>query len=1211
MTDRPQPPAESVLEQLGWLQRLARSLVRDGHEAEDLAQETMLAAIRRPPDRERGVRGFLATVARNRAKSGRTRESRRVQRERRAFVPESTAEPLDLLERAELQQALVNAVMELAEPYREVLLLRFFEGHSPQQIAERRGTSAATTRSQIKRGLDLLRARLDQRFGDEKSWRTGLLALLQCPPASWVAASGTGVAGSAATAANATTVSAVNTATIQTSSLAAGLAWGGIIMSLKTVGVAVITVTLVGVGTWFALKDPAPDTARKTANDTVASERIGSETEDRESAAETTTAQPTSDLKVSSESSGNPTGITEAGPGSLRGTIRDADGSPIEGIVVHAYSTPPELKNLELPMGIQLGGLIGGAVGVPDIDSKKQRAESQADGSFAIEGLEPGIYSAIARGQSFLQQSISEIEVSETQPGVAEFTLEPGLSIEGIVFDPNGSPVAGAVVTAGSGMIAFGGEDGAAFSMVVNIAAPGESSVGGVANAKTTTDENGIFRLEGLKPGNQQLVARHESWAESSSLQVAAGSRAVELQLRIGGQLVGTVVGPDGKPLSGVPVFTSSNSIEATGSARADSDAQGRFVLKHVRPGPVRLRAMAEGLPETQSERFRVEDGGLVEDIVLQFEAAWTLSGVILDADGEPLAGASVERSTGSVFPDISAFSGAMATTRARRVMTDADGRFEMNDLAPESALLLTVRHDAHLDEQLEFSLSSETTTLDPIQLRRGGVVTGTITDAATGEVIPDARVQVLQHQEDTSESFMMFDMAGLGGGANKSVKSNGKGIYEIRNVEPGDYKIRVKKSGYAAFLGDPFTIGEGQVFTVNGELGGGAAITGSVVGAGSFPIAGAKIRAMSFQPEFTQTQAVTDENGKFSLEGLDAEATYQVSVSAKGWSPKDESGVATGSTLHFQLEEPGGVAGVVTDLATGLPVETFSVKAKRSGGRGRSHIGFSAMDFGQGSKFQSPSGEFELASLAPGRYRLVVRAEGFVRSESDEIVVRSGQVTEAAIALDLGGAVDGYVRDSSGNPIAGVVVQRAKGGADGMIEGVSIAMDSGGGAVSASFGGSNEARARTDENGYFLLSSLPVGEIDLKVSHKGYRDQEVEAVEIERSLTRRIEPVVLDRGATVRGTVRGTDGAPVSRGAVTIQRLEEKWGQAPKFVMLDEGKFEQGGLEPGKYRVTAQNFGDGGGITMSTGGAEEEGGHTRVITLSGEDERTVNLQFE
>src|SRR5262245_25181628 len=50
MTRRAQSPSmEELLEHGDWVWRLARSLVRSDHDADDIVQETWVAALRRPP----------------------------------------------------------------------------------------------------------------------------------------------------------------------------------------------------------------------------------------------------------------------------------------------------------------------------------------------------------------------------------------------------------------------------------------------------------------------------------------------------------------------------------------------------------------------------------------------------------------------------------------------------------------------------------------------------------------------------------------------------------------------------------------------------------------------------------------------------------------------------------------------------------------------------------------------------------------------------------------------------------------------------------------------------------------------------------------------------------------------------------------------------------------------------------------------------------
>jgi DNA-directed RNA polymerase specialized sigma24 family protein len=62
------PGIERLLHHSEWLAALARRLVRDGASADDLVQETWLAALRHPPAAGRSVRAWLTTVARRLAR---------------------------------------------------------------------------------------------------------------------------------------------------------------------------------------------------------------------------------------------------------------------------------------------------------------------------------------------------------------------------------------------------------------------------------------------------------------------------------------------------------------------------------------------------------------------------------------------------------------------------------------------------------------------------------------------------------------------------------------------------------------------------------------------------------------------------------------------------------------------------------------------------------------------------------------------------------------------------------------------------------------------------------------------------------------------------------------------------------------------------------------------------------------------------------------
>ncbi len=176
--------AEDLLEHSGWLKGLARSLVSDGSAADDLVQETYLAAMRRPPRGSEATKGWLGSVTRRLAVRARRDETRRRRREGHVARPESvSAQPQDLLERAEAQRQLLDQVLALKEPYRSTVLLRYFEEKTPAEIAAGEEITEATVRWRLSVALRELRARLDRLSGgDRGAWMAALVPAVGIKP---------------------------------------------------------------------------------------------------------------------------------------------------------------------------------------------------------------------------------------------------------------------------------------------------------------------------------------------------------------------------------------------------------------------------------------------------------------------------------------------------------------------------------------------------------------------------------------------------------------------------------------------------------------------------------------------------------------------------------------------------------------------------------------------------------------------------------------------------------------------------------------------------------------------------------------------------------------------------------------------------------------------------------------------------------------------
>src|SRR5687768_6003013 len=109
------PPVQSVDQLLAhahWVNGFARALVRE--DADDVAQDSWLAAIQKPPAPAASPRPWFATVMRNAARMRFRSASRREAREQ---VIESAAvpTPAELAQRMELQHRLAAAVLALDE----------------------------------------------------------------------------------------------------------------------------------------------------------------------------------------------------------------------------------------------------------------------------------------------------------------------------------------------------------------------------------------------------------------------------------------------------------------------------------------------------------------------------------------------------------------------------------------------------------------------------------------------------------------------------------------------------------------------------------------------------------------------------------------------------------------------------------------------------------------------------------------------------------------------------------------------------------------------------------------------------------------------------------------------------------------------------------------------------------------------------------------
>src|SRR5713101_6929802 len=145
--------------------RVARGVLRNDADAEDVAQEALLRAYRRfegLSDAQR-FRGWLVRIvfrlALDRARSAKRRELRETewaQPARRAAPPNAE----ELAASSEFQAHLESAMDALPEKLRLVLLLAAMEGHTLEQVAAMLGLPTGTVKSRLFAG----RKKLAEKF---------------------------------------------------------------------------------------------------------------------------------------------------------------------------------------------------------------------------------------------------------------------------------------------------------------------------------------------------------------------------------------------------------------------------------------------------------------------------------------------------------------------------------------------------------------------------------------------------------------------------------------------------------------------------------------------------------------------------------------------------------------------------------------------------------------------------------------------------------------------------------------------------------------------------------------------------------------------------------------------------------------------------------------------------------------------------------------
>lgn len=160
------------------LRGMARALLADPAEQDDVVQETLTRVAGKPPRESRALPSYLSTIFSNLIRERARASARRRKFERAAAPPRQLPSPDDVLDREHIRRVVVDAVRRLEEPYRSTVVWVFLEEVPAHELSVRLGVSDSTIRSRIHRALAKLRERLSGSFDEQgRNWRVAIAPL--------------------------------------------------------------------------------------------------------------------------------------------------------------------------------------------------------------------------------------------------------------------------------------------------------------------------------------------------------------------------------------------------------------------------------------------------------------------------------------------------------------------------------------------------------------------------------------------------------------------------------------------------------------------------------------------------------------------------------------------------------------------------------------------------------------------------------------------------------------------------------------------------------------------------------------------------------------------------------------------------------------------------------------------------------------------------
>ncbi len=442
-------------------------------------------------------------------------------------------------------------------------------------------------------------------------------------------------------------------------------------------------------------------------------------------------------------------------------------GGRIEGRVLDANSLPVPNTIMQLSAGFDI--------------ASARTATTDETGRYVFKNVPPGRAYTVAIGQwspGRTGQSRSSVAVEDGAVTLVDFVPErSGVDVTGTVTRA-GAPVSGVSV-----------------SLV--------SDDGGDSLQQERTDDAGVFTFRAVAPGSYQVVLNRRANVATPLVVAAEGAPApLAIELPQGGIAGSVVDGATGKAVSGAYVecerlgadgASNLSRLTQAWAGNAISSAEGTFSLSGLADGRYRIRTQREGYGSDVSAAIEVKEGASVEGVRIVLGPAGSVSGLVRNAAGIPLSGASL---TVTDADGVSVFLVDLTPS-------SSDGRYAAERLVP-GTYTLTFRKDGYAPASERVTVTAGTPATQDFTLLQGGTLDLNVRTAA-GDPAAKAVIKLLDAEGRVVTKSLSLETLF----ATSADRTDANGHVTVRSIAAGSYRVRVTLAGVAS-TSEPIEIVEG-----------------------------------------------------------------------------------------------------------------------------------------------------------------------------------------------------------------------------------------------------------------------------------------------------------------------------------------------------------------------------------------------------------------